>query len=132
VKRLLDTNAYVALKRGEARVADLVRRSEQLVFSVIVAGELLFGFRNGRRYEANLAELEAFLAHPAVLFAELTWTSADRFGLLSRALRRAGTPIPTNDVWIAAQAMETGAEVITFDRHFGAIANLAVTILEPS
>jgi tRNA(fMet)-specific endonuclease VapC len=127
LKRLLDTNAYVALKRGDERVAALVRSSEQLVFSMVVIGELLFGFRNGDRYEKNLDELEAFLVHPAVVVLEVTRVTADRFGRLAALLRKAGAPIPTNDIWIAAHTFESGAELVTLDRHFERIPGLPIS-----
>ena len=129
MKRLLDTNAYVELLRGDERVASLARGSEQLVFSVVVVGELLFGFRNGTRYAQNLAQLDDFLSQPWVAQQEVTRTTADRFGRIAAALRKAGKPIPTNDIWIAAHAFETGAELITFDKHFAAIPGLPVTVL---
>src|SRR6266516_3433986 len=103
MKRMLDTNAYVALKRGHGGIARRVRTSEQLVFSIVVLGELLFGFRNGNRYERNVDELEQFLSHPAVGVHPVTRATADRFGRVAAELRRAGTPVPTNDIWIAAQ-----------------------------
>ena len=65
---LLDTNAYTALLRGHSEVAGLVRRSEEVLISPVVAGELLFGFRNGTRYEANRRQLDAFLDSPFVRF----------------------------------------------------------------
>ena len=129
MKRLLDTNAYVELRKGNAEVANLVRNAEQLVFSMVVVGELLFGFRNGNRYEKNLASLDDFLTQPWVTLQLVTRTTADRFGRIAAALRKAGTPIPTNDVWIAAHAFETGAELITFDRHFDEVRGLPVTTL---
>lgn len=129
MKRLLDTNAYVALKRGHLHVADLVRGSTEVIFSVVVIGELVFGFRNGTRMEKNHQELDEFLASPHVVVADVTRTTADRFGRIATALRRAGTPIPSNDMWIAAHAFETGAELVTFDRHFDAIAGLVCTQL---
>jgi tRNA(fMet)-specific endonuclease VapC len=129
MKRLLDTNAYVALLRGDEAVAALVRGSEQLVFSIIVVGELLFGFRNGNRYERTLAELEDFLAQPAIALQPVSKDTADRFGRVAAGLRKAGTPIPTNDVWIAAHAFETGAELVTFDKHFESVAGLAAIVL---
>ncbi|HKY35947.1 MAG TPA: type II toxin-antitoxin system VapC family toxin [Polyangiaceae bacterium] len=130
MNRLLDTNAYVELRKGDEQVAALVRRSESVAFSMVVVGELLFGFRNGNRYQSNLATLEEFLAEPWVKLHEVTRTTADRFGRIAAALRKAGTPIPTNDVWIAAHAFETGAELITFDRHFENVAGLSVTVLD--
>jgi tRNA(fMet)-specific endonuclease VapC len=129
VKRLLDTNAYVALLKGDAGVAELVRNAEGLAFSIVVVGELLFGFRNGNRYERNLAALDDFLNQPWVEMHRVTRTTADRFGRIAASLRKAGTPIPTNDIWIAAHTLETGAELLTFDRHFAAVPGLPVTIL---
>ena len=130
MKRLLDTSAYVAAKRGHPDVARLIRSATELPFSTIVLGELLFGFRHGSRYEKNLAELDEFLAHPAVHLHDVGRVTADRFGRIAAALRKAGTPIPTNDIWIAAQAMETGAELITLDAHFERIAGIAATIVD--
>jgi tRNA(fMet)-specific endonuclease VapC len=129
MKRLLDTNAYVELLKGNAAVAGLVRSAERVAFSMVVVGELLFGFRNGSRYDRNLAALEDFLSQPWIELTQVTRTTADRFGRIAAALRKAGTPIPTNDIWIAAHALETGAELITFDRHFEAVRGLPATIL---
>lgn len=126
MKRLLDTNAYVALKRGEASVETLVRSSEHLCLSVVVLGELLFGFHHGSSLARNLAELDEFLAHPFVSLELLTRTTADRFGRIATALNRAGTPLPTNDIWIAAHTLELGAELVTFDHDFDRVAGLVV------
>lgn len=132
MKRLLDTNAYVELLKGDITVADLVRGSESIAFSMVVVGELLFGFRNGSRYDRNLATLDDFLSQPWIELVQVTRTTADRFGRIAGALRKAGTPIPTNDIWIAAHALETGAELITFDRHFEAVRGLPATMLPKS
>lgn len=129
MKRLLDTNAYVALKRGHEGVARLVRESTSLVFSITVIGELLFGFRHGTRYERNAAELDELLGDARVEVISVTRTTADRFGRIAATLRKAGTPIPTNDIWIAAHVFESGAELLTFDNHFAAIAGLVWTKL---
>lgn len=129
MKLLLDTNAYVGLLRGSTAVAARVREAEQLAFSMVVVGELLFGFRNGTRYEKNLATLEDFLAEPWVELQPVTRVTADRFGRIAAALRKAGTPLPTNDIWIAAHALETGAELITFDHHFENVRGLPLTVL---
>jgi len=122
---LLDTNAYSALLRGHADVARRVRRAERVVLSVVVVGELLFGFRNGSRYESNRQELDEFLANPFVSLATVGVVTADRFGRIAAALRRRGRPLPTNDIWIAAQAMESGAELVSFDQHFEDVDGLA-------
>ena len=122
---LLDTNAYSALKRGHEEVADRVRRAEEVMLSVVVVGELLLGFRLGTRFRKNVTELEAFLDNPYVSLLPVTLTSADRFARIMVTLRAKGRLIPTNDVWIAAHAMETGSELVSSDEHFEAIDGLA-------
>lgn len=122
---LLDTNAYTAWKRGHTDVVGIVRRSEKLLLSSIVAGELLFGFRCGSRFERNRRELEDLLRSPYVSFLPVTLVTTDRFSRIAAGLRRKGRPIPTNDLWIAAHAMESGADLVSFDRHFGEIDGLA-------
>jgi tRNA(fMet)-specific endonuclease VapC len=132
MKILLDTNAYSALLRGHADVARRVRGAEQVLVSAVVVGELLFGFRNGSRYEANRQEMEELLASPFVSLLPVGLVTADRFGRIAAALKRKGRPLPTNDIWIAAHAMESGAELLSFDRHFAEIDGLAwVEPLEP-
>lgn len=127
MRRLLDTNAYVGLKRGHEVVARLVRTSSELAISMVVVGELLFGFRNGTRYDRNAAELDEFLTHGRVRLLPVTRTTADRFGRIAASLRKAGKPIPSNDIWIAAHTFESGRELITFDGHFEAVSGLTWT-----
>jgi tRNA(fMet)-specific endonuclease VapC len=124
VKVLLDTNAYSALRRGHELVAEQVRSSEEVLLSIVVVGELLFGFRNGSRYEGNVQALRSFLEDPNVRLLPVTWDTADLFGCISAALQKKGRPIPTNDIWIAAHAMEAGADLISSDPHFGHIDGL--------
>lgn len=124
MKALLDTNAYSALRPGQELVVEQVRRSEEVLLSMVVVGELLFGFRNGSRYEENARSLESFLEDPNVRLLTLTWETADWFGRISAELRKKGRPIPTNDIWIAAHAMEAGADLVSSDPHFGHIDGL--------
>lgn len=124
MKALLDTNAYSALMADRGRVAEFVRRADAVLVSAVVMGELLFGFRNGSRYDKNRAQLDAFLSRRFVQTIEVTVETAERFGLIAAQLRRRGTPIPTNDVWIAAHAMESGGHLLSFDRHFEAVEGL--------
>ena len=122
---LLDTDAYSAFKRGHAPTVALIRGSEEILLSTIVAGELLFGFRRGNSYERNLSELDEFIASPFVAIVPVTMPTADRFSRIAAGLKARGAPIPTNDMWIAAQAMETGAELASFDRHYQRVEGLA-------
>ena len=126
----LDTNAYTALMAGHREVAARIRQSERVFVSAVVVGELLFGFRHGSRLEDNLRQLDRFLESPYVELLPVTRVTADRFGRIAAALRRRGRPIPSNDVWIAAQTMEVGAELLSADAHFDAVEGLVWTRFE--
>ena len=118
MKVLLDSNAYSLLMRGHGEVAELVRRAEEVLFSAVVVGELMYGFRRGTHFERNAADLRSFLDSPYSSFVEVGPVTADRYSRIAAALRAKGRPIPTNDVWIAAHAMETGADLVSADGHF--------------
>jgi len=122
---LLDSNAYVQLMRGSEKVAGIVRRAEEVLLSTIVLGELLYGFRHGSRYERNARALRAFLDNPYVTVVPVEETTADRYSRIAAALRAKGRPIPTNDIWIAAHAMQTGADLVSADRHFEHVEGIA-------
>ena len=127
MRLLLDTNAYAALMRGHAGVAGRVRRAEQVLLSAIVVGELIFGFRNGSRYEQNMRDLEDFLDNRHVALLPVSLTTADRFGRIAALLLRKGKALPTNDIWIAAHALKSGAGLLSPDRHFEWIDGLIWT-----
>ena len=124
IKILLDTSAYVRFKRNDAEIVEIITGAESVLFSSVVLGELLFGFRSGTRFKKNLTELNRFLTHDAVEIVSAGKITADRYSRIATQLRRQGTPIPTNDIWIAAQTMEHGAELITTDAHFDNISGL--------
>jgi tRNA(fMet)-specific endonuclease VapC len=125
-KVLLDTNAYTALFRGSPAVLAVIARAERVYASVIVIGELEAGFRGGSKYAENTEMLERLLAKPAVAVLPVTRDTSDCFGLIKEALRRKGIPLPINDLWIAAQSMETGSVLVTYDRHFLAVDGLRI------
>lgn len=129
---LLDTNAWSDLARGSAIVREAIAGAERILMSAVVVGELHVGFRHGSRADENLARLAAFLAQPSVRFVPVTEATADRFGRVMAALRSAGTPIPTNDAWIAAHALETGAALLTRDAHFDVVPGLVRVSTTPS
>jgi tRNA(fMet)-specific endonuclease VapC len=128
MKLLLDTSAYVGFKLGVDKVIDLVAGADHIFFSAVVLGELMFGFRNGSRFKENMEDLDLFLQHDAVETALIGRITADRYSRIASQLRKQGTPIPTNDIWIAAQTMEHGAELITSDKHFQKISGLVYTL----
>lgn len=123
-KVLLDTNAYTALRRGDEEILDVLGRAETVFMSAIVLGELHAGFRGGRKAAQNRKELEEFNSRPTVRIPHVTQETAEVFGAIKHRLKAAGTPIPINDVWIAAQATEAGAFLVTHDEHFNKIAGL--------
>ena len=130
MKILLDTSAYVGFKRNEVETVEIILRAEPILVSPIVVGELMFGFRNGTRFNDNMDDLNKFLEHETVKLVQIGKTTSDRYSRIAAQLKRQGTPIPTNDIWIAAQTMEQGAELITSDRHFERINGLVCTILK--
>lgn len=117
----LDTNAYTALKRGAASVTAILESAEEVLVPAIVLGELLAGFQTGSRAERNADELEEFLRRPGVLVVDVDRRVAERYGLLFKALKMIGRPVPTNDLWIAAVAVETGSRLLSDDSHFDQI-----------
>ena len=125
MKGLLDANAYSLLVRGHRQVADIVRSAEEILLSAVVVGELMYGFRVGSYFDSNLADLRAFLSSPDVSVVAVGDVTADRYSRIATSLRAKGRPIPTNDVWIAAHAMETGADLISADRHFAHVDGIA-------
>ncbi|MCY4455300.1 MAG: type II toxin-antitoxin system VapC family toxin [Chloroflexi bacterium] len=127
----LDTSAYSQLMSGEQRVSDLVRRADEVFLSAIVFGELMAGFRKGSRLDRNVEELRAFFDAPNSAFATVGQTTADRYARIKDALRARGRPLPANDVWIAAHAMETGADLVSADRHFENVDGIALILLQP-
>lgn len=123
-KVLLDTSAYTHLALGEESVLDALGEADVVFMSIFVLGELYAGFRGGRSEEKNRAGLRELLASPTVKLLFATDETAEVFGSLKDALRRQGTPIPINDVWIAAHALEAGATLLTFDAHFRHVKGL--------
>ena len=122
---LLDSNAYSRLMRGDEQTAAVVRDAIEILMSAVVIGELLYGFRHGSRFDRNATDLRSFLDNPYVSFVPVGPVTADRYSRIAAALRAKGHPIPTNDVWIAAHAMETGADLVSADRHFEAVDGIA-------
>ena len=120
----LDTNAYIALLKGDKRVNDALSSATRIYISIVVIAELLSGFRGGSQEKPNRQKLDEFLAKPVVQVIEANINTADLYSLIKHDLKKNGTPIPTNDIWIAAHAMETGSVLITFDKHFEFIKGL--------
>ncbi|MHB8149712.1 MAG: PIN domain-containing protein [Desulfobulbia bacterium] len=125
-KIVLDTNCYAAFLSGDAKVLEALAAAEIVFLSVFVLGELFAGFKGGNREAANRELLERFLRKPTVQALNATAETAAVFGQIKAALKKAGTPLPINDVWIAAHAVETGATLVSYDSHFEKIIGLKI------
>lgn len=123
---VIDTNAYSAYKRGDENALKVIKAVESIVFSPTVLGELLAGFELGKKSEQNRKELEEFLNEPKVLFLTINAQTAKEYSKIYKNLRQQGTPIPTNDMWIAAIANQLDMAVFTHDTHFTKIDGLQI------
>ncbi len=122
----IDTNAYTALMLGEDRILNLLENAEEILIPVTVLGELYAGFYMGKQFEENIRRLESFLEKPDIHIRNLTGEAAFRYGFLVKELRDNGTPIPSNDIWIAATSLDSGAILVSRDRHFSRIPGLQI------
>jgi len=123
---IVDTNAYARYLAGEERILDAFGAADRVFVPVFVLGELFAGFRGGTKERLNRQILDRFLGKSSVAVLEATRDTAEYFGIIRDALKKAGRPIPLNDVWIAAQAMETGSILATYDPHFLAVPGLRI------
>ncbi len=128
---VLDTSAYSHFRAGHPRVLDLLARAAVVVIPVTVLGELEAAFQLGRRTQENRLTLAEFLDESFVTVWPTTPAVASHYGRLFAQLRRAGTPLPINDVWIAAASLDCVGRLVTFDGDFERIPGLEVTVLSP-
>ena len=129
-KIMMDTSAYAAFLRGSTAAKEAVQQSDELVFNPVVLGELVAGFLMGRNEKRNRAILKDFLSSPRVFIAEIDEETSERYAVIMQSLRVKGTPIPTNDLWIAASAMQHGLKVLTTDKHYLEIPQIITEYLE--
>ena len=99
--------------------------------SIFVLGDLYAGFKCGTKNLKNRNILKKFLLKPTVKILNATSETAEIFGSVKKNLRKAGTPLPINDVWIAAHAMETGSIIITYDQHYKTIPGIRLWDQDP-
>ncbi|WP_437225695.1 type II toxin-antitoxin system VapC family toxin [Planctomicrobium sp. SH661] len=120
----LDSNAYTDYVRGVPARVQAVQFASELLFPVIVLGELLSGFRMGKQAAANESALQLFLRSPRASILPADQETAKHYSYLTDLLRRQGTPIPTNDIWIAAIVQQHGLVLCTSDTHFRHVPHL--------
>jgi tRNA(fMet)-specific endonuclease VapC len=124
-KYLLDTNIIIALFADDSAVKDNLAKADEVFVPSIAVGELCFGARKSARVEENLKRIEEFVVNSAVLGCDAE--TARRYGQIKNALRIKGHPIPENDIWIAAIALQHDLTLMTRDAHFGEIEGLRMT-----
>jgi tRNA(fMet)-specific endonuclease VapC len=125
MKLLLDTNRYTDFVRGEPSVVESIQAAEKIFIPFVVLAELRAGFATGTRSRENEAILTRVLQRPTVsaLFADGDTTH--HYAAIYSHLRRNGTPIPTNDLWIAALAIQHELVLVSRDLHFQYVPQLA-------
>jgi len=122
----IDTNTYSAFKKGEEEAVNVILTADIIVLSPIVYGELIAGFRIGSMEEKNRNELEKFIADPKVVLAKINELTSETYAKIFQELKGKGKPIPTNDIWIAANCIQMNSSLFTYDKHFLNIDNLKI------
>ena len=127
---MLDTNVLIRFFRSNRKIADIISTYEKIVVPTVVLGEFKAGADPktacGQR---QLEVLDSFLDSPSVSIIPITEDTASVYARIFRVLKANGTPIPQNDMWIAACAMDSGAMLVSSDGHFAAIPLLDMRIV---
>ncbi len=125
MKRILfDTSAYSHLMRGSKKIVELLDNADEVFLCAIVVGELLAGFKRGSREQENKSILKDFLSISNVGILTIDDSTAERYSIILDYLKKCGTPLPTNDIWIAASAMQNGLVLLTADQHFSLLPHV--------
>jgi tRNA(fMet)-specific endonuclease VapC len=124
VRLALDTNRYTDLCQGDSQVVGVVESADAVWLPFIVIGELRAGFAAGRQGPRNDAVLRRFLLKPGVRVIYADEQTTHHYATVYRQLRQQGTPIPTNDMWIAALVLQHSLTLCHRDRHFDALAQI--------
>ncbi len=123
-KIIIDTNIYSNLLRGSNDVVANLQQVSHIGISVISIGELLSGFRAGNKIKENRYQLGQFLDSPRVAIYPVDVDTTEHYSAILNKLKKNGTPIPTNDIWIAAVALQHGLPLYTLDKHFSSVEGL--------
>jgi predicted nucleic acid-binding protein len=126
----LDTSAYSNFRRGNEELAALLDQAELVGVPTVALGELRTGFLLGGRRRRNERDLDVFLDNPVVQVLPVDSETSRQYAEIIAELRKTGTPIPTNDIWIAATAARNGTTVLTCDDHFERIGRVGSVVIE--
>jgi len=124
VRVALDTNRLTDLFQGDQDLADRLSRCDEVCLPLIVLAEIKAGFYGGSQQPRNEGLLRSFLAKPTVRILMPERETAEQYARLFVQLKRAGTPIPDNDLWIAALVLEHDLQLISRDQHFERVPQL--------
>ncbi len=120
--KLLDTNAIVALQKEDPAFLALLQQGDELFIPAVVIGELYYGAANSGRVAENTKVVGELVAGNVILGCDAV--TAKHYGQIRHQLRVKGRPLPENDIWIAAVAIQHGLTVVTRDAHFQEITGL--------
>lgn len=121
---LIDSNRFIDFCAGDPAVVDAFEQAALLVVPFIVLAEIRVGAHSVKRGDAQVRVLGELLQQPGVRVAHSSDTTAHHYAALYARLKKAGTPIPTNDLWIAALAIEHSLVLYTRDAHFDRIPSI--------
>jgi len=121
---IIDTNFYVAFKKRDDAAVVTLKKADYIAVNTVILGELLAGFRCGTREKQNREELYLFFDSPRVDLLSVDDGTAEFYAQVFADLKQKGRPIPTNDLWLAASAMQHGLALATYDDHFNSISGL--------
>ena len=119
---ILDTNVVIDYFKHHPHVTGIINRAETIYLPVTVIGELYFGAYRSQRPEAKIKEIQEFFS--TVVILEINLKTTDIYGAVKAALANKGRPIPYNDVWIAAIAIQYNLPLYTFDKDFKEVDSL--------
>lgn len=121
---LMDATAYAMAMKGDHEVISFLRQASLLGLSSVTVGELLSGFRAGDHERENRSALFAFLDSPRVHLFSVDENTAEYYNMIFNQLKNAGTPLPVNQIWVAAVAFQKGLAILARDRSYEPIRGL--------
>lgn len=120
----VDTSAYTAFCKNKGMAVAAIQRADQIILPLMVIAELRAGFAMGKRGDKNEQILQRFLNSDRVSIGSPNENTCYIYARLYSYLRRNGTPIPINDLWIASITLQNDAILLTFDQHFHALPQI--------
>jgi tRNA(fMet)-specific endonuclease VapC len=125
IKRLMiDTNIYIEYLKGNEDIKNILDFADIVAFSVISIGEIFAGFYLSKKEKKYFSEIEEFFNSSRLLLFDVDSETAEFYAKIVSELKSSGSPIPTNDIWIAALALQHGIKLLTMDNHFKKVPGL--------